>query len=191
MCRWPVHVACTSVARLGSCRTQLAHGKTRSTTITCPKRASHLGHLHITLGLLVARIGIMLNISSLADRVIVTGRILQNHRLILETTTAQEVVDLTQVAKTGGEADADEDGRGTSDSHQHMRMPYRMLGRNSETRDRYTFSGYAVHPRCALITAEGAGDAGEDRFGWSWWLGRLESPGRAQFTRRASNHGST
>ena len=32
-----------------------------------------------------------------------------------------------------------------------------------ETRDRFAFSGRAVHPRCALITAEGAGDA--DRVG--------------------------
>ena len=34
-----------------------------------------------------------------------------------------------------------------------------------ETRDRFAFSGRAVHPRCALNTVEGGGHAGEDRFG--------------------------
>ena len=31
--------------------------------------------------------------------------------------------------------------------------------------DRFGFSGWAVHPRCALNTAERASDAGEHRFG--------------------------
>ena len=45
-----------------------------------------------------------------------------------------------------------------------------------DIRDRFAFSGWAVHPRCALITAEGVVDAGEDMFGiamigeagWPW-----------------------
>ena len=39
-----------------------------------------------------------------------------------------------------------------------------MCGDTIERRDRFGFSGWAVHPRCALNTAEGTSDAGEDRF---------------------------
>ena len=46
-----------------------------------------------------------------------------------------------------------------------MRMPCGVCGDNMERRHRFGFSGWAVHPRCALNTAEGASDANEDRFG--------------------------
>ena len=91
-----------------------AHSRNGSTTITCPNPASHLARQHITLGPLVAQIRNNLNASSLADGVVLTGRVLQTRRFLPEATTAQEVVDLTRVATTIREADADEDGRGAS-----------------------------------------------------------------------------
>lgn len=72
---------------------------------------------------------------------------------------------MTRAATTQREADAYEDGRCASAPHQYVRLPCGACGQNMETRDKFTFADWAVHPRCALITAEGAGDAGEDRFG--------------------------
>ena len=43
-----------------------------------------------------------------------TGRVLQAQRPFLEATVAQEVVDLTRVATTRGETNADENSRGAS-----------------------------------------------------------------------------
>ena len=50
-----------------------------------------------------------------------------------------------------------------------------------ERRDRFGFSGWAVHPKCALNTAEEASDAGEDRFG-------IEVIGEAVRPRRGAVH---
>ena len=49
-----------------------------------------------------------------------------------------------------------------------------------ETCDR-SFSAWAVPPRCALIAAEGAGDAGEDRF-------ELKGVGEAGRPKRGAFH---
>ena len=166
-----------------------AHGRTGPTTITCPNPASHSGRQHITLGPLVVQIRITLNATSLADTVIMTGRVLQAQRLFLEATTAQEVVDLTRVTTMRGETDADEDGRGAYAPQQNIRMPCRVCGENMERRDRFGFSRWAVYPRCALNTAEGASDAGEDRFGIE--VGKPKSPGGAKFTWWTSYRGST
>ena len=88
-----------------------AHGRNGSPTITCPNPASHSAQ-HISLGPLIAQIRNTLKASNLADRVILTERVLQAQRLFPEATTAQEVVDLTRVATTIKEAEEDEDGRG-------------------------------------------------------------------------------
>ena len=66
----------------------LAHGRTGSTTAICPNPASHSGRQHITLGPLVAQVRITLDASSLADRVVMTGRVLQVQRLFQKATTA-------------------------------------------------------------------------------------------------------
>ena len=91
-----------------------------------------------------------------------TEIVLRVQRLFPEATTAQEVVDLIRVATTIREAEADEDGRGAPSPQQNRRMPCGMCGDTIERRDRFGFSGWAVHPRCALNTAEGVSDAGED-----------------------------
>ena len=106
-----------------------------------------------------------LNASSLAHRVLMTGRVLQAQRLFPEATTAQKIVDLTRVTTSRGEADADEDGRGASVPQQNVRMPIWVCGENIERHDRFGLSGSAVHPRCALHNAVAASDAGEDWFG--------------------------
>ena len=77
----------------------------------------------------------------------------------------QEVVDLTRVATTTREAEADEDGRGEPSPQQNKRMSCGVCGDTMERRDRFCFSRWTVHRRCALNTAEGASDAGDDRFG--------------------------
>ena len=105
------------------------------------------------------------NASSLADRIILTGRVVQAQRLFPEVTAAQEVLDLTRVTTTIREADADKDERSASAPQQNRRMPCGSYGENMEMHDRFGFSEWAVHPRFALNTAEGASDAGEDRFG--------------------------
>ena len=56
-----------------------------------------------------------------------------------------------------------------------------VCGETMERRDRFGFSGWAVHPRCALNTAEGTSDAGEDRFG-------IEVIGEAGQPRRGAVH---
>ena len=161
MCGWCAHDVCTSALRLGSWRTQL----NGTTTITCPNPASHSARQHISLGPLVAQVRNTLNVSSLADRAILTERVLQAQRLFPEATTVQEVVDLTRVATTIREAEADEDGRGEPSPQQNKRMSCGVCGEVMERRDVLDFSGWTIHPRCALNTAEGASDAGEDRFG--------------------------
>ena len=60
-------------------------------------------------------------------------------------------------------------------------MPCGVCGEDMERRDRFGFSGWAVHPRCALNTAEGVSDAGEDRFG-------IEVIGEARRPRRGAVH---
>ena len=75
------------------------------------------------------------------------------------------MVNLTRVATTIREAEADEDGRGGPSPQQNRRMSCGVCGDTMERRDKFGFSGWAVHPRCALNTAEGASDADEDRFG--------------------------
>ena len=72
---------------------------------------------------------------------------------------------MIRVATTIREAEADEDGRGAPSPQQNRRMPCGMCGDTIERRDVLDFSGWTIHPRCALNTAEGASDAGEDRFG--------------------------
>ena len=88
---------------------------------------------------------------------------------------------MTRVATTLGEAEADEDGRDASSPQQNWRIPCEVCGETMERRDRYGFSGWAVHPMCALNTAEGASDAGEDRFG-------IEVIGKAGRSRRCIVH---
>ena len=94
-----------------------------------------------------------------------TERVLHAQVLFPEATTAQEGVDMTRVATTIRKAEADEDGRGEPSPQQNRRMPFGVCGDTMERRDKFGFSGWAVHPRYALNTAEGASDAGEDRFG--------------------------
>ena len=72
---------------------------------------------------------------------------------------------MARVAKTPGEADAEEDGRGESAPQHHIRITCGARGQKIEKRDFFAFWGWAGHRRCALITAEGAGDAGEDTLG--------------------------
>ena len=50
-----------------------------------------------------------------------------------------------------------------------------------EIHDRFAFSGWVIHPRCALNTAEGAVDAGEDKF-------RIDVIGEAGLPRRGAVH---
>ena len=88
---------------------------------------------------------------------------------------------MTRVTTSRGEADADEDGRGASVPQQNVRMPIWVCGENIERHDRFGLSGSAVHPRCALNTAEGASYAGEDRFG-------IEVIGEAGRPRRGAVH---
>ena len=118
VCSCSLHLRCT----LGFVEDS-AHSRTGSTTITCPNPASHSARQHITLGPLVALIRITLNTSSLADRVILTGRVLIAQRLFPEAIMAQGVVGLTRVTTTTKKADADEDGRGASSPQQNMLMP--------------------------------------------------------------------
>ena len=113
----------------------------------------------------MAQIRNILNASSLANRTILTERALQAQRLFPKATTAQEVVDLTGVATTIRETEADEDGRGAPSPQQNRRMLCGVCGGTMERRDRFGFSGWVVHPRCALNTAGGSSDAGEDRSG--------------------------
>ena len=150
MCGWCAHDVCTSALRLGSWRTQL----NGTTTITCPNPASHSARQHISLGPLVAQVRNTLNVSSLADRAILTERVLQAQRLFPEATTARGVVDLTRVATTIREAEADEDGSGEPSPQHNRQMPCGVCGDTMERRDWFGFSGLAVHPRCALSTAE-------------------------------------
>ena len=168
-----------------------AHGRTGSTTITCPNPASRSGRQHITLGPLEAQIRITLNASSLADIVILTGRVLEAQRLFPEATTAQDVVDLTRLATTIKETEADKDWRGASAPQQNMLLPCGVCDENMERRDRFAFSGWAVHPRCALNIAAGASDAGEDRFGIEVIGVWPDGQGGAQFTWWISYPGST
>ena len=91
------------------------------------------------------------------------------------------MVNLTRVATTIREAEADEDGRGVPSPQQNRRMPCGVCGDTMERRDRFGVSGWAVHPRCALNTAEGASDAGYDRFG-------IEVTGEAGRPRRGAVH---
>ena len=130
-----------------------------------PEPRLTLGTTTHTLGPLVAQIPNTLNALSLANRVILMDRALQAQRLFPEVTMAQEVVDLTRVATTIREAEADEDGRGASSPQQNRIMSCGVCGEVMERRDVLDFSGWTIHPRCALNTAEGASDAGEDRFG--------------------------
>lgn len=91
------------------------------------------------------------------------------------------MVDLTRVATTRGEADADEDWRGASAPPQNIRMPCGVCDEIIEIHDRLAFSGWTVHPRCELNTAEGACDVVEDRF-------RIEVIGEAGRPRRGAVH---
>ena len=50
---------------------------------------------------------------------------------------------------------------------QNIRRPYGVNCENLEIHYRFAISGWAVHSRCALNTAEGVVDAGADRFGIS------------------------
>lgn len=77
----------------------------------------------------------------------------------------QEGLNVTRLVTTRAEVGADEDGRGGSSLHQHIRMWWGVWGENKGTRDRFALSGRAVHPRYALITDEGAVGEGGDRFG--------------------------
>lgn len=79
-----------------------AHGIAAPTTITCPNPTSHLGNYHITLSSHVAQKRTIVYALSLADRAIVTGRIVQALIVFLEAATPQKVVDLARVATTGG-----------------------------------------------------------------------------------------
>ena len=88
---------------------------------------------------------------------------------------------MPRVATTIREAEADEDGRGEPSPQQNRRMSCAVCGDTMERRDRFGFSGWAVHPRCALNTAEGVSDAGEDRFG-------IEVIGEARRPRRGAVH---
>ena len=62
---------------------------------------------------------------------------------------------------------------------QNIRTPYGACGDDMEIHDRLTFSGWTVHPRCSLNTAEGTVDAGEDRF-------EIAATGEAGLPRRAA-----
>ena len=72
------------------------------------------------------------------------------------------------------EAEAVEDGRGEPSPQQNRRIPCGVCSDTIERCDRFDFSGWAVHSRCALNTAEGASDAGDDGSGIEviWEAGR-------------------
>ena len=110
-----------------------------------------------------------------------TGRVPQSQSLFPEASTAQEVVGLARVATATGEADADEDWRGASAPPQNIRTPCGVCSENMEIHDSFAFSESAVHPRCALNTAEGAVGAGEDTFG-------IAVTGEAGLPRRGAVH---
>ena len=84
-------------------------------------------------------------------------------------------------ATTRGEADADEDWRGASALPQHIPTPCGVCCENMEILDAFTFSRWAIHPRCALNTAEGAVDAGEDKL-------RIAAAGEAGLSKRGAIH---
>ena len=129
-----------------------------------PKPRLTLRRQHNTLGSPVGQIRITFDPSSLADRCMMTGRVLQAQRLVRAVTTANKVIDLARAATTRGEAEEDKDWRGVSAPPQKIRAPCRVCGENMKIRDRLAFSGWAVLLRSALNTAEGAVDEGEDWF---------------------------
>ena len=133
--------------------------------VTCPNPALHDIQQEVDLHTLLQQVLTLGTSADTPDERAIRSRVaVAELRLWNRTHLELEWVDLSRRATERVEEDFQGEWRGTT-PQPHENTPCASCDRHIGDYERFAFSGWIVHSRCAVENAEGAASKGDDQFG--------------------------